>query len=364
MLELKVILLGKGPHCSQPLCGLKTLRDAFPDKYDLIVEDRSADPAYNPFQKKHPKYIEHLLVEYRGKRLVFDMNDGYDYCIEPIRYYLKNSDFYFKRSFSPEKNRELLSEFCTSDPGSDPVIAKMKPLGLYYFVTYPHSPINRSLLIQAVRYFQRLRKADAYFTPSRFENRGKLEVVESPKILFYTRLWNPADYGSASWKAQSAQTNAVRCELVRALREKYGKQFMGGIQRSEYAMKIARDLVVSSKETERSRYLKSIKSCDICVSSTGLHMSIPGKVGEYVAAARAIVSEKLFYEVPGNFAEGKNYLSFDGVEDCLEKIDSLVKNPRLVYEMKLANQRYYENYLRPDVLVANALKIVDQSLDS
>jgi len=363
-LELKVVLLGKGPHCSQPLCGLKTLRDAFPEKYALTIEDRSGDPTYNPFQNLRPQHMEHLLVEYRGKRIIFDMNDGYDHCIEPIRYFLKNSDFYFKRSFSPEKNRELLSEFCSSQPGSDSVIAKMKPLGLYYFVTYPNSPINRSLLVQAVRYFQRIRKGDAYFTPSVFENKRKLEIVESPKILFFTRLWNPSDYSSASWKTQSVQVNAVRCDLVRALKEKYGARFVGGIQKSEHAMEIARDLVVSSKETERSRYLNAIKRCDICISSIGLHKSIPGKVGEYVAASTAVVSEKLFYEVPGDFAEGKNYLSFDGVEDCLSKIDYLVARPQKVYEMKLANKTYYENYLKPSVLIENVLKVVDRSLDN
>ena len=94
----------------------------------------------------------------------------------------------------------------------------------------------------------------------------------------------------------------------------------------------------------------------------GLFESIGGKTGEYVAAAKAIVNERLHYTVTGDFAEGIHYLSFETVEQCLDAVQKLVEDSQLRLAMKQANAEYYRNYLRPDMLVKNTLELIDSRI--
>ena len=87
-------------------------------------------------------------------------------------------------------------------------------------------------------------------------------------------------------------------------------------------------------------------------------MSIGGKTGEYVAAARAIVHEKFYYQVTGNFEEGRNYLEFTTADQCVEAVKKLTDNPQLILEMQRNNYEYYQNYLEPCRLIENTLELV------
>ena len=40
-------------------------------------------------------------------------------------------------------------------------------------------------------------------------------------------------------------------------------------------------------------------------------------------------------------------------------ISKLVDDPDLLLQMKVNNRQYYENYLRPDMLIKQVLKIVE-----
>ena len=82
-----------------------------------------------------------------------------------------------------------------------------------------------------------------------------------------------------------------------------------------------------------------------------------------MAAAKAIVNERLHYSVTGDFTEGVHYLSFETVEECLAAVQKLVEDPHLRLSMKQANARYYSQYLRPDMLVKNTLELVDKKTE-
>ena len=134
---------------------------------------------------------------------------------------------------------------------------------------------------------------------------------------------------------------------------------MGGVQKSAYAMQHAKDILLLRTMTERGRYLKTLHQSDSCIGTMGLHKSSGWKTAEYVAASKGIVNETLHYEVPGNFLEGKNYLAFITNEECMTGISKLVDDPDLLLQMKVNNRQYYENYLRPDMLIKQVLKIVE-----
>ena len=46
-------------------------------------------------------------------------------------------------------------------------------------------------------------------------------------------------------------------------------------------------------------------------------------------------------------------------EECMTGISKLVDDPDLLLQMKVNNRQYYENYLRPDMLIKQVLKIVE-----
>ena len=79
-----------------------------------------------------------------------------------------------------------------------------------------------------------------------------------------------------------------------------------------------------------------------------------------MASGKAIVSEPLFFAVPGDFREGHNYLSFSSSVELIEKCNYLLNHQEKSREMEQNNINYYFNYLKPDVLVWNTIK---QALD-
>ena len=93
--KIVIRLLSKEPHLSQALTGFCMLFGRGLCK----IEDHSQNPLY-------PYHMAMLDVEYREKRIIYDMMDGYQNP-EAIRYYLDHCDYYFKRSYSDEKNNYL-----------------------------------------------------------------------------------------------------------------------------------------------------------------------------------------------------------------------------------------------------------------
>ena len=292
-----------------------------------------------------------IRAEYRGKRLIYDMGDGYN-VPEDTQYCLDHSDFCFKRSFSAEKNRAMLRDY----------EGKMFPLGLYFRVPHPRNPINEPLWKAALKTLMG-RASTRYFVPKVFVGKPEPEGDRTPRILFLTQLWNDHEPGfSDEENRERTVINEMRINIIRALRERYGDSFIGGLNDNALSRAWAPDLIMPAEYTERKRYLKLVHSCDICIGSMGLFESIGGKTGEYVAAAKAIVNERLHFTVTGDFAEGVNYLSFETVEECLAAVQRLVEDPQLRFAMKQANAAYYELYLRPDVLVRNTLELVDRKI--
>ena len=294
-----------------------------------------------------------IRAQYRGKQLIYDMGDGYN-VPEDIQTCLDNCDYYFKRSFSAEKNQAYLHGY----------EGKMFPLGLYFRVTHPKSPINEPLWKAMLKPL--MGKAPArYFVPEVFAGKPEREKDRSPRILFLTQLWNDQEPGfSEEENRERTYINQMRIDIIRALRERYGDAFIGGLNDSALSRAWAPDLIMPAEYTERKRYLKLVHSCDICIGSMGLFESIGGKTGEYVAAAKAIVNERLHYSVTGDFAEGVNYLSFETVEECLAAVQRLVEDSRLRFAMKEANATYYNQFLRPDMLVKNTLELVNSRIEA
>ena len=328
----KVRILSDWPQTNQIVTGLCMLhRQGAIRLRWMPVADRSIRPV--------AAIVE---VETGGRRVAFDMSDGYNFDRSMYDSYLDGCDALFKRSFSREMNAGLRNAH------------KMFPLGFNYNVVHRCAPADRSTRLKnlAKRVLPGRNPEWAIFNHRRFEFRPR--VTTPPRIIFAARLWAP-DLDDPALNREREEINATRVAIIRRLRRLYGEQFTGGLYDNPIARILAPELILPDSQTDRVNYLKTMHRCDICVASTGLHGSIGWKMGEYVAAGRAIVTERMLYEVPGDYTEGRHYLSFDTPDECLAHIDRLADDPSLRLEMMTANHDYYNRWLRPDRLVANAL---------
>ena len=337
MKKIKLTLISDQEHNSQIVTGFLMLRD----EYSVEI--------CNKIQRNqnHTYSLPHIVeCEYSGKRIAYDTSDGY---FDGIQNWVPKYDFYFKRSYSKEKNLMLFGEKLSN---------RVFPLGFNYFVTCkgnPYGEVPRTWKSCARMLMGR--KGKDYFTPDRF----KYRETGNQCVIFLTRLWQPEDYLSDRSNDQRRSINSMRVEIIRKLREELKEKFIGGLFPTEYSTRLAPDLVVPKRLVQRGNYLELMHSCDIAIGSTGLHESIGWKTGEYVAAGKAIVNERFCYEVPGDFVEGKNYLPFDSADNCLHNVRFLLEHPEETMHMQHENRVYYDTYLEPARMIERTLRIVEDT---
>jgi len=293
-----------------------------------------------------------------GKRLVFDCTDSSDISPETV----EESDLYFKRSFDSRRSYS----------------SKVRPLGFYFPVYSDHpyrlkrfiwsflndrSKFRRDSLIQLVRSFSVLGWLARDVQGARgcaledYEH-GPEATGEGARILFLSKVWDPFKSNlSIEKREERLSINQMRSECIRKLRKEFGSSFIGGLEANKLAMESFSDCVVENTElTRKDRYLRLMQSSDICISTVGLQDSNPAKLAEYIAASRAIVTEPLRHQVPGDFSPPHNCLFFRNADECVHQVRELFNDTEKRKEMMRRNHAYYRNYLRPDVLVMNALR--------
>lgn len=342
MKDVKLTIPSNIIHNCQIITGFLLLKE---QGWNVEIMDCSKDSS-NPFYD-----LPVLQAEYCGQKIIYDLWDGYQHP-EAMKRCMDWSDIYFKRSFSEEKNRQLFPE----------ELKKIYPLGFNYHITHRKNPINEPMWKAMAKPFLG-KTPDLYFLPGIFEGKAERKEGEPVRILFLTRLWDDKD-PALNEEANRERTyiNETRIQIIRTLRERYGDAFVGGLNDNALSRAWAPDLIMPRKYTERRQYVKLLHSCDICIGTMGLFESIGWKTAEYVAAAKAIVNEFFHYSVPGDFREGENYVGFSTAQECIDAVQALVDDPEKLYEMKLRNQRYYQEYLKPEVLVENSLKQVQKIL--
>lgn len=288
--------------------------------------------------------------------LAYDLLDGYNYVLPraEVESYLSGVHLYFKRSF----DSALSSTFAGG--------SRMMPLGLNYHCT-TSSPVFCALDLAQAWHNRDARGvlraagkvATGYYrayTVPRFEDAPR-RTGEGP-ILFTTRTWSPAgeeDALSEELREERERINEMRATCIRLLRREFGERFVGGFTPSDYAREHYPDCIADGRTTERRHFMALVKRADVCVATMGLHRSNGWKLGEYVAASKAIVSERLCYAVPGDFSAGANYLEFAKADECLAQTVALVGDRERLDQMRLRNFAYYHEYLRPDRLVWHSL---------
>ena len=332
----------KSPHLSQIYVGFELLK-----KYGFLEYSLNN----SRFDKQATKPVLRVTLNQKYT-VIFDTLDGLNWIEGTIDENLNhfrnnlNADFYFKRSYC-----KLVKDFAPNN-------CKVYPLGLNYHIgdriqakdikeTIKDIIGNNSLLRTLFKVNKNNFNVESYeYFPI---------PQDDAKILFLTRLWNPDDVDLQHLKDERARINKNRINCILACRKEFKENFMGGIQKDNYSSKFDKELLAPFALTNKGSFLNGIKDHNICIATIGLHNSIGWKFGEYVAASRAIITEPIVYELPGCFDENRNYLTFRNEKQLIYQIRYLMSDKHKLFEIMNNNFLYYNNYLRPDRLVMNAL---------
>lgn len=345
----ELVIYSSSNHVSQVLTGFGALRRSGEIRASVRRSDRF-DPGV---------LGSRLDVVLDGQaRLVYDLADGG--AIAPGEG-IEEADVYFKRSYGQAA-------------ASHPEAGKIYPLGLNYPVYGPGDWHVRRLWWSAAGLrphnaasvatrMVRLSRVASWLTRANGGRHSSWvdrftappEPAPDPRVLFLTRTWDPATATHATTADERRAMNALRAGSIRLLREELGPCFHGGLAPMPHALSAFPDCVVDERITRKTRYLRLMKTCDVCVTTRGLRDSNGWSLGEYVAASRAIVSEPLAYEVPGGFAADLNYLAMTSPEECVERVLDLLGDPVRRGAMMRRNHEYYERWVRPDALARSSL---------
>ncbi len=285
--------------------------------------------------------------------IIYDTRDTYEVNFS----HLESSDFYFKRSFSKAHTNCVVAK----------IQKKIFPLGHNYLIYPDHfdlplllrhllapSKLNRLLgFFYAVPYCDRFR-----FTPRGRTMSSVPNPNTPPQILFMTRAWDPKELRISDTENTHRIDilNSTRAECIKLLKEEFGPSFFGGFAHTEYAKtRFPQALIDNPTSSSKKKYITSLREYPICVATKGLQDSVGWKFGEYLAFSKAIISEEIDSEAPGNLANGVNYLEFKSPTECLNAAKQLVDDRELRTSIMTNNFKYYHQYLRPDVLILNTI---------
>jgi hypothetical protein len=255
--------------------------------------------------------------------------------------------------------------------------SKLEPLGLVYEVwrdgldlwelrrlAQQAAPVGRRVA-DVARLAARIaaRAAGAGSRPTISTTSASPDPGLSPRVLFMVGLWDPAIAARHDplRALEFDALNRMRRDCVLELREAFGAQFTGGAQHSSFAAEFAPQALMPDPEAAaKRRYLGLVRRHPVCVATTGLHGSNGGKLAEYVALSRAIVSEPLRYTVPGPFEPERHYLAFSNPDECVAQARRLLTSDALRLTMMKENHAYYAAWMRPDVLARRVIATITE----
>jgi hypothetical protein len=183
------------------------------------------------------------------------------------------------------------------------------------------------------------------------------------RVLFMVGLWDPTVVArnDPSRVPEFEAINAMRRDCVLQLRQAFRASFTGGTQHSPFATRFAPQALMPDPDAaSKSSYLELVRKHPICVATMGLHGSNGGKLAEYVALSRAVVSEPLRYSVPGHFEPERNFLAFTTPDECVKQASRLASDHALRERVMSENRAYYATWMRPDALATRVIDTIVQ----
>lgn len=288
-----------------------------------------------------------FVLRCQDRLAVFDPSDHSDRWQRDA---LRDCTAYFKRSYHAPDVAKLPVE----------LQGKVYPLNPI-FATWTRSPVWTwrvfwVLLCQPGSWSQRRR---ALIT---FCQLSDLEVYEAPpaepkrpKVLFQTRLWNPAEE-KGDWVEP---TNHHRIELVRALRRELGERLVGGLIREPYAEQHYPELITNLTTTGKAKRPQFIRLCRqflVRINIRALFDAIPYSLGETLAANNCLVSEPIRNTCANPLHADQHYLAFSNPSECAAHCRALLDSPSRAQALREAAYEYYRQAVAPAAAMSQYLQ--------
>jgi hypothetical protein len=169
-------------------------------------------------------------------------------------------------------------------------------------------------------------------------------TVKREVVLFQTRVWEDREVPGPD---SAEEVNGQRVALVRTLRAAFGNRFVGGLVPTPMALERWPDLV-TRRGADQPSYLRLIRDAAVAVYSRGLHHSTAYKLGEYMAASCAVVSDPVRSILPAPLEPGGHFAPYDTADECAAQCDRLLTSPGALMELRVAGHDYFSREIRPD----------------
>ena len=336
MIRCKLLCGSNSSHLSQVYTGFALLNQA---REILLSQQCETQTNFIPTKPAHlmDARRSHLRVIVNDNlRLYYDCHDSHEIDEQAAQ----NVNYYFKRGYRPAAIAEQFK-------------SKVFPLGLNYAVYTAEFDVFEQERQAA---FATTKTQQQMFLPTVENTRSAPDHLIEPKALFITRVWEP--FHDRDRASARERMNEMRVKCIERLRQEFGNRFLGGLLHTRYAIaNYKQALLTEDGISAKENYFKLLRLFPIGITTTGLHGSTGWKMGEYVAFSRAIVSEKLHHQVPGDFGPDSHYLEFQTVDQCVEQVGRLFSDAALRSRLMKNNFGYYHRYLRPDVMIKRTLNI-------
>jgi|GEM_PF-678591 glycosyltransferase involved in cell wall biosynthesis len=303
--------------------------------------------------------INGAILNFNSKRIFFDYSDATELIDMSSKY-----DYYFKRSLSLQ----------------DVNIAK-NVFPLNFQVNFSYSPFkliskmqfgilkNKGSFVELIRAIDTfgILTNDSHYSIN--IDKFKRESKSKGKVIFMTRLWDPARNEDSEEKERRRIQNDFRINACRTIKREFPDAIVG-IYPDDFAIKIANDVLLDLNSTKKKYYLDSLSQCDIAIADDGLKDTSGWKIGEYIMCGKAVISTPINVMIE-DFRENINYLSTTSRDNYLELPDLIHKllNSDFYREIRYNNAVWYEKHLSPVSYISNIIaktedKIVCKSIDS
>lgn len=357
-LSCHMIVWSQSTHLSQIQTGLVLLQRQGAIRLSQEIIQPRTRRVDRPTHLRNAHLAHMMLIVNGSLKVYIDVHDSWE--LDELG--LEQCDVYFKRSLArdriPKAVRRNVYPLCFNyevyPKGFDRFQLARSALGaaqrkeswLSVLMRYPGAAINAQLGRGRRRFH-----VERMCAPP--------DLTLEPRVLFMARAWNPADIAEHTPEKieERRRLNSMRAECIVRLRKEFGERFHGGLQCTEYARKHYPHAVLNDPRlAEKQTYLNLLRQFPICVATAGLHGSTGWKTGEYIAFSKAIVSEPLQYETPGDFQANRNYLVFNTADECVEQVSRLMSDAKLRRSIMVSNWAYYLSFLKPDVLAWRMLE--------
>lgn len=287
--------------------------------------------------------INGAILDFKGKRVFFDYSDEKNFIESPIKF-----DSYFKRSLDVSDLKSHFNVF----PLNFQVNFSKNPFKLM-------SEMNFGLLKNKGSFVELIRALDIFglltndsHCSTNIEN-FKKGTNSNGKVIFMTRLWNPAKNDNQEEKERRRIQNDFRINACRIIKKVFPDS-MVGVFPDDFAKEMAKDVLLDLNITKKKNYLNILSHYDIAIADDGLKDTPGWKIGEYIMCGKAIITTPINVMIE-DFHENTHYLSTSERDNYLilpDLIQKLRKN-NFYKEMQRNNIEWYRNHLNPESYVLN-----------